>query len=142
MQIFEEYLKEHNLEALTVAVKARIRYMTVYNATKGFPITPEHARLLRQTVFSMSGAPSAKRSKQVSQVQFLLVKVSLPGSSRVAVLTYDEVACIDYALSVFTQQVREKIPQSISREGVLESCEGLREYLVKSLTSLDQNHRT
>ncbi len=87
-------------------------------------------------------APSAKRSKQVSQVQFLLVKVSLPGSSRVAVLTYDEVACIDYALSVFTQQVREKIPQSISREGVLESCEGLREYLVKSLTSLDQNHRT
>ena len=59
MQTFEEYLKEHNLEALTVAVKARIRYMTVYNATKGFPITPEHARLLRQTVFSMSGVPFA-----------------------------------------------------------------------------------
>jgi hypothetical protein len=87
-------------------------------------------------------APSSTRNKQVSQIQFLLVKVSLLGSSKVAVLTYDEVACIDDALSVFTQQVREKIPQSKSREGVLESCEELREYLVKSLTSLDQNHCT
>lgn len=57
MQTFEEYLNEHKLEALMVSVNARVRYMTVYNAMKGIPITPEHARQIRQTVLTMSGVP-------------------------------------------------------------------------------------
>ena len=57
MQPFEVYLNEHKLEALTVAVNARIRYMTVYNAMKGLPITPKHAQKIRQAVFALCGVP-------------------------------------------------------------------------------------
>ena len=57
MQTFEGYLGEHKLVALTVSVTAKVRYMTVYNARKGIPITPEHANLIRQAVFMMSGVP-------------------------------------------------------------------------------------
>ncbi len=57
MHPFEAYLKEQNLEALTVSIKARVRYMTIYNATKGIPITPQHAQQIRHAVFSLTGAP-------------------------------------------------------------------------------------
>jgi len=57
MHPFEAYLKEHNLEALTVSIKAGVRYMTVYNATKGIPITLEHAQQIRQALYRMTGAP-------------------------------------------------------------------------------------
>ena len=57
MQSFEEYLKQHNLEALTVALQARVRYMTVYNAIKGRPITPQHAGQLLEAVLRMTGTP-------------------------------------------------------------------------------------
>ena len=57
MQSFEDYLKQHNLEALTVALQARVRYMTVYNAIKGRPITPQHAEQLREVVLRMTGIP-------------------------------------------------------------------------------------
>ena len=55
MHPFEEYLRAHNLEALRVAIKAKIRYMAVYNATKGHPITPQHAEQIRNAVFSITG---------------------------------------------------------------------------------------
>ena len=55
MQSFEEYLHRYHLEALTVAIHAKVRYLTVYNATKGHPIPPEHAQKIRKTVFAMTG---------------------------------------------------------------------------------------
>jgi hypothetical protein len=55
MHPFEAYLKQHNLEALMVSVVAKVRYITVWNATKGNPITPDHARKLHQAVFNLTG---------------------------------------------------------------------------------------
>lgn len=57
MQSFEDYLKQHNLEALAVSLRARVRYMTVYNAIQGRPITPQHAEQLREAVLGMTGIP-------------------------------------------------------------------------------------
>jgi hypothetical protein len=57
MHPFEEYLKHHNLEAISVSIKAKIRYLTVWNATRGNPITPEHAQKIRQAVFNLTGIP-------------------------------------------------------------------------------------
>lgn len=57
MHSFEEYLQQQNLEALSVSIKAGVRYLTVYNALKGIPITPAHAQRLRQAVLQMSGIP-------------------------------------------------------------------------------------
>ena len=59
MQPFEEYLQRHNLEALTIALNAKVRYMTVYNAMKGFPISSERTQQIRQAVFSMTKVPYA-----------------------------------------------------------------------------------
>jgi hypothetical protein len=57
MHPFEAYLKQQNLEALTVSVIAKVRYLTVWNATKGNPITPDHARKIQQAVFNLTGIP-------------------------------------------------------------------------------------
>jgi hypothetical protein len=59
MYPFEQYLQEHHLEALAVSINAKVRYMTVYNATKDNPITPEHAQKIRQAVHHMTGVPYA-----------------------------------------------------------------------------------
>ena len=70
MQTFEEYLNEHNLEALTVSIKARVRYMTIYNAMKGLPITPEHAQQIHETVLNMSGVAFVGKFVLTRQVTF------------------------------------------------------------------------
>jgi hypothetical protein len=57
MHPFEEYLKQHNLEAISVSIKAKMRYLTVWNATRGNPITPEQAQKIRQAVFTLTGIP-------------------------------------------------------------------------------------
>lgn len=54
---FEAYLREHQLEALAVSVAAKVRYVTVYNAAKGNPITPEHAEMIRQSLSRLTGVP-------------------------------------------------------------------------------------
>ncbi len=55
MHPFEHYMKENNLEALTVAVTAKVRYLTVYNAMKGYPISLRDAETIRQIAFRLSG---------------------------------------------------------------------------------------
>lgn len=57
MHPFEEYLKQHHLEPLDISIKAGVRYVTVWNAVKGNPITPEHARKVQQTVLNLTGIP-------------------------------------------------------------------------------------
>ncbi len=57
MHSFEEYLKQHNLEALTVSIKSQVRYVTIWNAVKGNPITPDHAQKIRQAVITLTGIP-------------------------------------------------------------------------------------
>ena len=73
---------------------------------------------------------SAKRVELLSQVKVVLTTVSMLSKTKVVILTYDDVACIDDAIKTFIKQVEEKIPQMQEREGVLESCEGLRLFIV------------
>jgi hypothetical protein len=57
MDTFEQYLKQYQIDTVTLAAIAKIRYLTVYNAQKGHPILPESARKIREAVFRMSGVP-------------------------------------------------------------------------------------
>jgi hypothetical protein len=77
-------------------------------------------------------APSAARTRQITEIQFLLVKVQLLASTKAATLTFDEIDYIEAALRTFTSQMQQKMPQSKNRDDVLESCEGLREHLVNA----------
>jgi hypothetical protein len=57
MHPFEQYLKQHNLEAITVSIKAQVRYLTVWKATKGNPITHNSEQKIRQAVITLTGVP-------------------------------------------------------------------------------------
>jgi hypothetical protein len=57
MHPFEEYLQAHSLEPLAVSIKSGVRYVTIWNAIKGNPITSEHARKVQQTVLNLTGIP-------------------------------------------------------------------------------------
>jgi hypothetical protein len=80
-------------------------------------------------------APSPKRTRQLTEIAFLSVKIPLLASTNVTAFTASEVAHIEEAIRRFSKQAREKIPPSASRDEVLASCEELRAYLVQSLTS-------
>lgn len=80
-------------------------------------------------------APSKKRSRHITEVHLLLVKVSRLGTTEVVTLTVDDVEHITSAIRVFSAQVRDKIPASKDRDGVLESCEGLRNYIATTFAT-------
>jgi hypothetical protein len=89
-----------------------------------------YERYLRETA-----APSARRSKQIVALQLLIVKSFQLPTSQAMVLTFDEVEVMSTAIRIFISQVRTKIPPSTDRDGVLESCEQLREYLVAAFAA-------
>ncbi len=55
MYPFEQYLQEHNVEALAVSVEAKVRYVIVYNAAKGKPINFKQAEMIRQAAYRLTG---------------------------------------------------------------------------------------
>jgi hypothetical protein len=55
MSPFEQYLKDHNIEPLRLSIEAGVRYLTVYNATKGKPISEEHAHRIRVALYRLTG---------------------------------------------------------------------------------------
>jgi hypothetical protein len=57
VQPFARYLNDHDLDALTVAIQAKVRYLTVWNAMKGNPITPDHSQKIRHAVIALTGIP-------------------------------------------------------------------------------------
>ncbi len=57
MKAFEQYLEQHNLTAINVSVEAQVRYLTIWNAMKGNPITADHAEKIRQGVFKLTNVP-------------------------------------------------------------------------------------
>jgi hypothetical protein len=77
-------------------------------------------------------APSVKRTRQITEIRFLLVKMQLLAPTKIGIFTPAEVCSIEAALRVFTAQAREKIPPSESREKVLADCEELCQYLKKT----------
>lgn len=80
-------------------------------------------------------APSVKRTKQLVEVQMLLVKMPLLAMSKTGVFTPSEIGYIESAINLFMAQAKGKIPQSENRDEVIESCEELREYLVSKFIS-------
>ena len=53
----EQYLVEHQVEALRLSVVAGVRYPTVWNAMKEKPVTAENARKFRDAAGTLTGVP-------------------------------------------------------------------------------------
>lgn len=77
--------------------------------------------------------PSVKRTRQISEAQFLMVKLQLLSIEKIGMLTDSEVQCINAAIVIFTRQAKERVVQSESRDKVIEGCEELREYIMNRL---------
>ncbi len=57
MHPFEQYLQDHHIEPLTLALLAKVRYLTVWNAMKGHPISRTHAMQIQRAVTLLTGVP-------------------------------------------------------------------------------------
>ena len=57
MHSFEQYLQDHKVEPLMLSVLARVRYLTVWHAMKGKPISRHHATQIIQAATSLTGVP-------------------------------------------------------------------------------------
>lgn len=55
MGSFEVYLQAHAIDPVQLSVYAKVRYMTIWNAMKGTPITAEHAQRIRAAVHMLTG---------------------------------------------------------------------------------------
>lgn len=85
-------------------------------------------------------APSVKRTRQLVEIQLLLVKMPLLVTSKIGVFTPSEISYMESAISVFVAQAKAKIPQSENRDKVIKSCEELRGYLVNNLIPPEQKY--
>ena len=54
---FQRYIQRHELEPLDIALKAGVRYLTIWKIWKGAPIKPEEEPQVRRVLFSMTGIP-------------------------------------------------------------------------------------
>ena len=57
MTEFEQYMQLYEIDPIRLSIKAKVRYLTVYNAQKGLPLMPENAQRIRDAVLQMSGVP-------------------------------------------------------------------------------------
>ena len=57
MNAFEEYLALHEIDPVTLSIQAHVRYLTVWNAKKGNPITAESAQKIKQALLKLTGVP-------------------------------------------------------------------------------------
>ena len=56
MKVFEQYLKDYNIEPIRLAVAAGVRYLTVYNAVNEKPISYGHAQKIRGALHRLTGS--------------------------------------------------------------------------------------
>ncbi len=57
MNPFEQYLTLHKIELVHVCIEAKLRYLIVWNAIKGNPITLASAQKIKGAVFRLTGVP-------------------------------------------------------------------------------------
>ena len=57
MNDFEQYLELHEIDPVALSIKAHVRYLTVYNAKKGHPITTANAEKIPQALLNLTGVP-------------------------------------------------------------------------------------
>lgn len=55
MSPFAQYLQTHQIEPLQLSVVAGVRYLTVWNALQGYPITETHANQIRAALKQLTG---------------------------------------------------------------------------------------
>ena len=56
MSTFEQYLSEHHIEPMQLAIEADVRYLIVWNALKEKPISQAHALKIRVALHRLTGA--------------------------------------------------------------------------------------
>ena len=57
MNAFEQYLEQYEVDPIILSVVGKVRYLTIYNAKKGNPITPENAQKIKEAVLRLTGIP-------------------------------------------------------------------------------------
>ena len=57
MNDFEQYLQLYKIDPVRLFRTAKVRYLTVYNAQKGNPITPENAQKIKDAILQLTGVP-------------------------------------------------------------------------------------
>ncbi len=57
MNDFEQYLTLHNIDPMVLLVKAKVRYLVIWNAQKGNPIASANAKKIREALFTLTGVP-------------------------------------------------------------------------------------
>ena len=77
MNAFEQYLQLHEIDLIRLSMEAKVRYLTVYNAKKGNPITDENARKIREAVSRLTGVPYVESFVLIPQpsIQFSPIRV-------------------------------------------------------------------
>src|SRR5690349_2935923 len=68
-------------------------------------------------------APSVKRTRQMTEIQLVIVKVYQLPQSPAMLLTVREMAYINAAITLFINQVKQRIEPPKNRDEVLASCE-------------------
>jgi hypothetical protein len=77
MNAFEQYLQLHEIDPVRLSIEAKVRYLTVYNAKKGNPITDEDAKKIKEAVFRLTGVSYAESFVIIQQpsTQFSPIRV-------------------------------------------------------------------
>ena len=57
MNAFEQYLQQYEIDPIILSVVGKVRYLTIWNAKKGNPITSENAEKIEQALLKMTGIP-------------------------------------------------------------------------------------
>jgi hypothetical protein len=57
MRSFEEYVHAHAIDPVQLSIFAGVRYLTIWNAMRGNPITSENARKIKRAVMLITGIP-------------------------------------------------------------------------------------
>jgi hypothetical protein len=56
MNAFEQYLEWHEIDPIRLSIAAKVRYMAIWKAKKGLPISSESAQKIREAVFRLTGS--------------------------------------------------------------------------------------
>ena len=57
MNDFEQYLALHQIDPMVLLVRAKVRYLVIWNAQKGNPIASANAKKITEALFTLTGVP-------------------------------------------------------------------------------------
>lgn len=52
---FKQYLQQYEIDAVTLSIAAKVRYVTAWNARQGNALTPEDAQKIKAAVHTLTG---------------------------------------------------------------------------------------